>query len=564
MKRTLVWCFFIWCSILPGRSANELDSLLTELDRTLAERATYIKEKELRITALKESLDKSSVSPERKYSVHTCLFEEYTKYICDSAMLYIDRNLEIARTLCNRYWETETRLNLSYLLSTIGLGKESLDNLTDIPHGDLASDQLARYYQMYQQAYNCMGSYASDRRYAPRYYRAAARYGDSAAMYMDTLSYEYRLLKGHMLARNGNRADARRYFQEYLEEFRPGTKEYAVIANIVAGYYGDEDTGNRIKYLILSAMSDIRGVIRENSSLHELALLLYRHGKIDKAYEYLKYSLDDANLYDARLRSIQIAKVQPIIDRAYQVKNANQRRKLQLYLGFISVLSVFLFGAFIYIYSQIKKLSRARRQLHDVNVKLQRLNEELSQANEQQKALNSSLQEANRQLEVVNREVCEANHVKEEYIGHFLDLCSTYIDKLEDYRKLVGRKLASGQLDDLFKLTRSSQAIDAELKDFYMNFDTTFLQLYPTFVQELNALLAPGEQFVLKKNELLNTELRIFALIRLGISDSSKIASFLRYSVQTIYNYRTKVKNKALGSRDEFESRVMKIGSFSA
>lgn len=564
MRRTLVWFFFIWCGFLPCRSAGEVDSLLTELDRTLEQRAAYIKEKELRIAALKESLDKPAVSPEQKYSVHTRLYEEYIKYICDSAMHYIDCNLAIARRLHRTDWETETRLNLSYLLSTIGLGKESLDNLEGIRRSDVAPGQAARYYQSYQHAYNCLGSYASDGRYAPRYYRMGAVYGDSAVLFMDTASYDYRVLKGHWLSGAGKRDEALNYFKAYLSEFRMGTKEYAVLANVVAGLYGEKDLEKRIKYLVLSAMSDVKGVIRENSSLCELAILLYRHGQIEPAYEYLKYSLDDANLYDARLRSIHIAKIQPIIDRAYQVKNATQRKKLQLYLWFISVLSVFLLAAFIYIYRQIKKLSKARRQLHEVNVTLQRLNQELSQANEQQKALNRSLQDANRQLEIVNREICEANHVKEEYIGHFLDLCSTYIDKLEDYRKLVGRKLASGQLDDLFKLSRSSQAIDAELKDFYRNFDTTFLQLYPTFVQELNALLAPGEQFVLKKNELLNTELRIFALIRLGISDSSKIASFLRYSVQTIYNYRTRVKNKAAGLRDEFESRVMKIGSFSA
>lgn len=564
MRSTLVCCFFIWCGFFPARGADDLDSLLTELDRTLEQKATYIKEKEMRISALKESLDKPAVSPEQRYSVHTRLYEEYIKYICDSALYYIDRNLEIARSLQRTDWETETRLNLSYLLSTIGLGKESLDNLNGIRRDYVAPDQSARYYQSYQHAYNCLGSYASDRRYAPRYYRTAAVYGDSAVLYMDTLSYDYRVLKGHRLSGAGRREEALRYFKEYLTEFRMGTKEYAVLANIVAGLYGEEERGNRIKYLILSAMSDTKGVIRENSSLCELAILLYRHGQIEPAYEYMKYSLDDANLYDARLRSIQIAKVQPIIDRAYQVKNANQRKKLQLYLGFISVLSIFLLVALLYIYRQIKRLSGARRELHGANEKLQELNVDLSAANEQLRALNRSLQEVNTRLEEVNRELCEANHVKEEYIGHFLDLCSTYIDKLEDYRKLVNRKLASGQLDDLFKLTRSTQAINAELKDFYMNFDTTFLHLYPSFVQELNALLLPGEQFILKKGELLNTELRIFALIRLGISDSSKIASFLRYSAQTIYNYRTKVRNKAAGAREEFESRVMEIGSFSA
>lgn len=557
-----MWFLLFLCSI-PGRGVNELDSLLTELDHTLAARNSYVKEKELRISSLKESLDNPEVSPEQQYPIHTRLIEEYTKYICDSALHYIDRNLEIAATLCLPEQLADTRLNLSYLLSTIGMGKESLDNLAAMKYEMLTPRQKCRYYQAYQQAYNCLADYANDNRYAPEYYRLANVYCDSSLVYMDTLSYEYRIIKGQRLLTDGKREEAKLFFLQYLDGFEPGSKEYAVVSNIIAGIYGmEKDLQNRMKYLVLSAISDIRGAIRENSSLQELAILLYEKGHIDKAYEYMKYSKEDANFYNARLRSIQISKIQPIIDRAYQVKNEKQRDALQLYLLFISILSAFLLGAVFFIYRQIKKLSRARKELHEANIKLKELNNDLSNANRQQKALNANLKEVNGRLEELNRELCEANHIKEEYIGHFLDLCSTYIDKLDDYRKLVNRKMASGQMEELFKLTRSSQLRDAELKEFYIKFDTTFLHLYPTFVQDFNALLLEEERFTLKKGELLNTELRIFALIRLGIGDSSKIASFLRYSAQTIYNYRTKVKNKTAGLRDEFENEVMKIGSF--
>ena len=169
----------------------------------------------------------------------------------------------------------------------------------------------------------------------------------------------------------------------------------------------------------------------------------------------------------------------------------------------------------------------------------------------------------NNQLKSLNNELAEANHIKEEYIAHFLGICSTYIDKLESYRKMVNKKINGGQVTELLKITKSSEVLESELKEFYVNFDNTFLHLYPKFVEEFNSLLVKEERIVLKKGELLNTELRIFALIRLGIDDSSKIANLLRYSVNTIYNYRAKVKNKALGSRDDFESLVMRIGAFS-
>lgn len=564
MRSTFILLLFIWCS-MPCFSGNNIDSLLTELDKTLNQRDTYIKEKELRISSLKESLDMPSVSQEQIYSINTRLYEEYTKYICDSALYYIDQNLKICRLLRNKEWEIDTKLNLSYLLSTIGLGKESLDNMRTINSQTVAAYQKGRYYQSYQQAYECLAVYANDNKYAPGYYRMARIYKDSAYQFMDTTNYDYQVEYANRLLGKSKREEAKEYVFNCLSKYKSGSKEYAVLANLLASIYGgDGDLENRKKYLILSALSDIRGAILENSSLRELAILLYENDEIDKAYEYMKYSLDDANFYNARLRSIQISKIQPIINRAYQLKNIKQRKALQLYLLFISILSVFLFIAVIYIYRQIKKLSRARKELHEVNIKLKELNQNLSLANEQQKELNYDLQNANSRLADLNRELCEANHIKEEYIGHFLDLCSTYIDKLEDYRKLVNRKVSSGQIDDLFKLSKSSRIIDAELKEFYMNFDTTFLKLYPNFVQEFNALLAEGEQFTIRKGDLLNTELRIFALIRLGINDSSKIANFLRYSAQTIYNYRTKVKNKAAGSREEFEENVMKIGAFGA
>lgn len=194
----------------------------------------------------------------------------------------------------------------------------------------------------------------------------------------------------------------------------------------------------------------------------------------------------------------------------------------------------------------MKRVSRIRKELYRANVKLIDLNQGIT--------------DTNKQLKEVNIQLSESNHIKEEYIAHFFDLCSTYITKLEDYRKSLNKKAANNQLDDLFKTLKSTAFVDNELEELYKNFDNIFLSLYPTFVEDFNTLLISEEQIVLKPGELLNTELRIFALIRLGITDSVKIASFLRYSLSTIYNYRTKARNKAAVSRDEFENLVMRIG----
>ena len=197
----------------------------------------------------------------------------------------------------------------------------------------------------------------------------------------------------------------------------------------------------------------------------------------------------------------------------------------------------------------MKRLAKIRKELYQTNIKL--------------KELNTDLQISNSRILGINLELSNANKIKETYIGHFLDLCSTYISKLERYQNTLNKKAVEKKLDELYRMLKSSEMIDNELKELFENFDNIFLHLYPNFVEEFNSLLIQEERFELKQNELLNTELRIFALIRLGITDSSKIASFLHYSANTIYNYRTRVRNKAAVPREEFESLVSQIGTIS-
>ena len=297
--------------------------------------------------------------------------------------------------------------------------------------------------------------------------------------------------------------------------------------------------------LCLSAISDIRSAIKDHASLWMLAQLLYENGDMERAYQYMRFSWNATKFYNARLRSWQSADVLSLIDKTYQALIEKQNDRLQQYLVLITALLVLLIGALGYIYRQMKKLAVARNHLQTANHQLNQLNEEL--------------QQMNACLTSTNAELSESNQIKEEYIARFIKLCSTYINRLDAYRRMVNKKVSAGQIAELLKITRSQDALDEELEELYANFDTAFLHLFPDFVKKFNALLQDNEQIILKKDELLNTELRIFALIRLGIEDSSQIAEFLRYSVNTIYNYRAKVKNKARGSREDFEDLVRKI-----
>lgn len=298
--------------------------------------------------------------------------------------------------------------------------------------------------------------------------------------------------------------------------------------------------------LVLSAIADMKTAVREYVSLRKLAVLLYQEGDIERAYAFVKICMDDAEACNARLRKLEILEIFPIINAAYEQKTENQQTRMKWALASISILSVSLLFAIFYVYKQMKKVAATRREVIEANKRLKELNEELHSSNEQ--------------LKVANHSIAENSYLKEEYIGRYMDQCSVYLEKMEKYRRSLGKIAATGNVEELYKSIKSSKFIDGELQEFYANFDNTFLQLFPTFVEDFNALLAQEGQIALKPNKRMNAELRIFALIRLGITDSVKIAQFLRYSVTTIYNYRTKMRNRAAGDRDLLEQEVMKIG----
>ena len=241
-----------------------------------------------------------------------------------------------------------------------------------------------------------------------------------------------------------------------------------------------------------------------------------------------------------QFRIVRMTELSSIIIASHQDKEAKTKVKLQHYLILISVLSVVLILLFVYAYQQVRKLSRVRKELSGTNAELARLNIELSE---------------------INGQLSDANTVKVQYIARFFDLCSMYIDKMDNYRKSLKKMAQERKLEELYRKLRSTSMLEDEQDELFRNFDEIFLNLYPTFIEDFNALLVETERITPKSGDLLNKELRIYALIRLGITDSVKIASFLRCSLSTVYNYRTRMRNRAAASRDDFEKTVMKIGS---
>lgn len=539
----------LFCCLLQAQ--GQIDSLLVVLDRTIANTAQYEQARLKRIEEIKERFrTRKSTSLTEEYRINQQLYDEYEAYICDSARHYINRNIEIALQCNDSGWLNEAKMKKASILGKTGLYAEGVALLKSIDSKQLSKEQLIEYYITFEDIYLYHAEYAMDDEYQIEYLNKLYTYRDSVLQMVEEGSYQYITTYTPELLQQGRGDEAIEMLEAYHHKLSPDTRDYAVVTSILAFIY--QSTGHREKqkeYLIKSAIADIRGVVKENNSLRALAELLYEEGQLQRADVYMKRSMEDANFYNARLRNVQASRMLPVIDHAYQVEKEKHQVILQVFLIVTSLLTLFLACAVWYVIRQVKKLARARQELLDMNEELKRLNEQLIEVNRKQHETNDSL--------------TEANHIKEEYVGRFMGLCSVYIDKLEGYRRMLNKQAASGKVEELYKTLKSSRFIDEELKEFYQNFDNSFLSIFPDFVKHFNELLPDEERIIPKQDERLTTELRIFALIRLGITDSAKIAGFLRYSITTIYTYRSKLKNRSL-YRDNFEEEVMKIGSFAS
>ncbi len=542
----LIFTILFSVIFFTGSQASEIDSLLVSLDSAIAANKTFMQSKELRLKSLKLLTGKPGMTPEQTYAINDLLYKEYVKYNFDSTLRYINLNLALAESLKNRELISETKFHLAHLLSASGMYSESLEILGSVNPKGLTTALKLDYFSCYQQVYAELGLYTALKN-RDRYYAISRSYRDSLLAELDPDSNEYLLLLEAKLQDEGHSQESLKINSLLLSRVTKNDPDFALYAFQRAISY--REMGNHQeekKYFILSATADIRAAVKDNVSLTLLAILLFDQKDIDLAYKYIMFSLEDAKFYNSRLRFVEISRILPLISQAFQIKSDKQKMQLRFYAIVLTLLAVLLILALLFMYYQMKKLSVARMDLQNANVQLYELSQDLIKVNAQ--------------LKTLNHELFESNHIKEEHIGFFLNLCSTYIDKLEDFRKMTHRKVSTGQFEDLFNLTKSAHFFDSELKEFYTNFDNTFLHIFPNFVEQFNLLLLENERLLLKPEELLNTELRIFALIRLGITDSSKIASFLRYSLNTIYNYRTRVRNKAAVPRDDFERLVRNIG----
>ena len=541
------YCLFLFLIIInfPVFALENTDGILKELNEAIRNKQHYVKIKEERILNFKK-IKSDNLTKEQEYNYNKTLYAEYQKLNTDSAIQYVKKNLNIAEELQNKELFHLAQLQLVTLFSSSGKYRESEAILKSINKKNLESSLLPNYYISYREFFE---HYAANS-YSLEYRKQIGKYRDSLLTVLNPNSLEYQINRIQQDILNKKFDNTKKQLLALLEKTKEENPQYAMITYLLGKIAeATNDLESRKKYYALSATSDIKNANKDNASLQELALVFYEIGDVDMAYKLTQSAIEDALYCNVQFRTLLMSEVYSIINTVYQEREAQRKSELQIYLLCISLLSLFLLVAIIYVYKQMKKVSRIRSELYETSQKLVELNKDITQTNNQ-------LQESNLQLS-------ESNLVKEEYIAHFFSLCSAYINKLENYRIILNKKATAKQFDEIYKILKSTTLVDNELEELYKNFDIIFLNLYPTFVKDFNALLIPEEQIVLKQNEILNTELRIFALIRLGITDSVKIAAFLRYSLSTIYNYRTRARNKAAVSRNDFEEMVMKIGIMS-
>lgn len=531
MKKCLLSGLFLLFVLLPFRATNKVD-LSGELETALKLRNQYSRQKETRIDSLKHLLY-PNMNDDERFLLYNAIYEEYYTYRFDSAIYYVDREEEVAMKLSNPTYRNLSIIHRSILLATSGYFSESIQNLEQIDSRTLDNALRIEYYTAYEWAYSMWAEYSNDNIYAPRYYEKEMLYQDSLISVLPVGSPLHHYWKGENFYRHRRYAEAKNCYKKALEGLPVNVRLFAMATYGLALVYSRTNNWKEYEnYLIKAAISDQVCPLKENLALQELALYIFknRDGEVSRANRYLNYSLEDAMYYNNRLRMLEIARKFPSIVLSYQKQNLIESQRLQWSLICISLLSIGLVVSLVYIYRQMNQLHKRKKILANMNCELQHLNKAL----------------------------VDTNHTREEYVSLFMDLCAAYIDKLKKYQDLVKRKVKAKQTDDLLRLVNATKLSEMDTREFFMNFDTAFLNLYPNFIKEFNSLLREGEEIIPKRGEILTTELRIFALIRMGIKDSSKIATLLFYSPQTIYNHRSVVKNKAK-IRDNFEKQVEEI-----
>lgn len=542
---TMVPLLLAACSITPE---DELNVALLELDKAIGLRTELSALKNERIALNRKALERNTLSYEERMEIMEELIDEYDKYQLDSTIQWTWRAIDLATQHNDHKKAEQLRLRTSQIYSAAGFYGEAEAILRTTDTLSMTPEERRNYYRAAHAYYRELREYSAENIIK----ESSAKMEE---IFMSRLiTTESDPLERHKLLciKYSNISDwegMARELEQILPTLSPESQEFALYSYFKALSVGDgrSTTEEYMTHLARSARADMRSCTRDHASLCMLSEILFYQGDIIRAFQYIQIAMNDASFYNSRLRPWQVASLMPVIEKSYSDKVQAQQTVLTSSVIIISILTVVIL---FFLVLQ----SRKNREIRQAKVQLEEMNGQLGE-------YISRLSEQNAKEHALSAELVEANAVKEQYIGLFLVICSNYIDQFKSFHNKVRKRLSKGAIESLQNELDASPFFEDAEREFYVNFDNAFLNLYPSFVEEFNALLKEEAQITLKNPRVLNTELRIFALIKLGITDSSRIASLLRYSVNTIYNYRSMVKNNAKISREDFEEKVRSIGS---
>ena len=537
------WMISILCLQAMMGSASDVRHLYAKLDSLIAHYQETTAEKESRIRNLKYGVKTMSLTDNQTYDLNLRLYDEYVAFRFDSAFYYVEKNVERFRHTDDHDRFAASAIRMAHILSVTGLFDRARRLMDEIDPEQLGDEQRVAYYNQQSELNLYRSEMAQYTPYFNDYIQKAQYYRQLIIQTAPKDSYDYIFSLATYTCETGNPDKAIQMMEAWLPKLDVSTRDYSIVTSTLAYFYQCKGDRERQEYyLLLSAISDEQGAIRENNSLRTLAEILMARGENDIAYRYLYQSITEARFYGSRLRMMQVGRMAPQIMNLYDKERAQTQRNTYIYLGIISFISLILFGIMAYTLVLLRKKKAAGRQIE---------------------AMNKTLTAHNEQIQAVNSQMKEANRIKDEYIGRFLELSSNLIKQGEERSKQLNRLARDRKLEELYAELKSSQAINSGIRMFHQNFDEAFLNIYPAFISEVNKLLTPDNAFVISEGDSrrLTTELRILALIRLGISDNQDIADILRSSITTIYTYRSKLKSRSV-NKDTFEDDVRKIATY--
>lgn len=546
----LVWGCLL--SALPGLAFDaKTDSLLLMLDQTLAHQATFDQQRLGRLATLTTEYSAAEADDNARFQLALLIHQEYKLFKYDSAFAYARRMGVLARRLRSPGKVQLARMKLAFTLRSAGLFKECSDTLQAIRQQQLAARNRAEYYELCSMTYAELADFAVDTHFQQLYVAKSQAYADSAARYYPPTSEAYLALQLFKAKQRGDLPAGQQAYAQLLQ-LPLAPHAVALYASGLSKLYtgaGQRDLAQQL--MLRAAIGDLESATKEGIALFRISDFCYQQGDLQRAYYYITEARKMATFFKARQRLVQMSRLTTRIDGQKINIVENQRRQAKRYALAIGVLATLLLGFAFIIYVQLQRLKKTGRLLAATN-------QELHETNYQQQSLNAKQQELNQQLQALNRGLNEANHIKEEYIGYYFSNTSRYLDKLEALQKKMNTLLATKQLSAAQQLVKAID-IKAERAELFKGFDTVFVHLFPNFVREFNALFSEADRIQLADDHLLTTELRIFALIRLGVSDSEQISRILGYSIHTVYAYKTRVKNRSFLPNEAFEARVLAI-----